>query len=185
MEMEEYGYVLDYLPNGRSSERIPEPMAQIIGENHFTLLEVTIKAGMALSLGQRVYAGRETRQEVDRIRRRIEFPDLTAAARNELPRVLSSIVHAREAHFVNFFNKAGPLSIRLHQLEIMHGIGKKHLSQILDARDTKQFESFADIHGRVPLLPDPAGLVSSRIIEELEGRSVHYLFVRPPSKREE
>ncbi len=185
MEMEEHAYVLDFMPNGRSSERVPEPIAQLIGENHFTLLEVTVKPGAQMSLGQRVYAGREVRQEVDRIRKRIEYPDLSAAARSELPRVLSSIVKAREAHFVNFFNKAGPLSIRLHQLEIMHGIGKKHLSQILDARDSKQFENFADIRARVSLLPDPAALVVARIMEELEGKSVHYLFVRPPSKREE
>ena len=61
MEMEEYAYVLDFMPNGRSSERIPEPMAQLIGENHFTLLEVTVKPGATMSLGQRVYAGRDVR----------------------------------------------------------------------------------------------------------------------------
>lgn len=185
MEMEEFGFVLDFMPNGRSSERVPESIAQLIGENHFTLLEVTVKTGVALQLGQRVYAGRDVRAEIDRIRKRIDFNDLSAAARSELPRVLSQIIHAREAHFVSFFNKAGPLSIRLHQLEIMHGIGKKHLSQILDARDVKPFENFIDIRARVPLLPDPAALVVSRIQEELEGKSVHYLFVRPPSKREE
>lgn len=183
--MEEYGIVADFMPKGRASERIPEPMAQLIGENHFTLLEVTVKQGVNLQLGQRIYAGRDARQEVERIRKRIEFIDLTAAARSELPGVLKQIVQSREVFFVNFFNKAGPLSIRLHQLELMHGIGKKHLSQILDARDTKPFENFADIRARVPLLPDPVGLIVARVQEELEGRSVHYLFVRPPSRRDE
>lgn len=185
MEMEEYGLVVDFLPKGRANERISEPVAQIVGEGHFTLLEVTVKQGISLQLGQRIYSGRDARPEVERIRKRIDYNELTATGRSELPHVVKQIIAAKEKEFVNFFNKAGPMSIRLHQLELLHGIGKKHLGQILDARDEKQFENFADIHARVPLLPDPSGIIVTRVMEELEGKPVHYLFVRPPSRHEE
>lgn len=185
MEMEEFGWVLDFLPRGRATERVPEAVAQLVGEHYFTLLEVTIKPNLPLNLGQRIYAGRDERPEIERIRKRVEYNDLTAAARSELPAVLQKIVMAKEVEFTAFFNKAGPMSIRLHQLELMHGIGKKHLSQILEARDAKPFENFADLRARVPLLPDPVGLLVSRITEEMEGKHNHYLFVRPPSRADE
>lgn len=182
--MEEFGWVLDFLPRGRSSERVPEPVAQLVGEHFFTLLEVTAKPDLSLNLGQRIYIGRDERPEVERIRKRIEYNDLTTAARSEMPAVLSKLVMAKEAEFVSFFNKAGPMSIRLHQLELLHGIGKKHLGQILEAREAKPFENFADLRARVPLLPDPVSLLVARIQEEMQGKTVQFLFVRPPSKNE-
>jgi len=182
MEMEEYARVIDFLPEGRSSEREREPTAQLLGERYFTLLEVAIKKDVKVSLGQRIYIGKDERAEVEKIKRRIEFNDLTATARNEMPLVAKQVIHDREAEFVAFFNKAGPISIRLHQLELLPGIGKKHLQEILEARDTKQFESFKDIQQRVTLLPEPANLIFTRVSEELHGDSKYYLFVRPPAK---
>jgi putative nucleotide binding protein len=181
MEMEEWGYVVDFLPAGRAGERLAEPMAQLIGERYFTLLEVTPKPGINLSLGQKVYIGKENRAEIDRIRRRIEFFEMTAAAKNELEEVLKIAVEKREADFVGFFNKCGPVSIRLHQIELLPGIGKKHMQEILEQRDIKPFESFADVRNRVTLMPDPVHLIVSRIKEELGGTSKYYMFVRPPS----
>jgi putative nucleotide binding protein len=182
MEMEEHGRVIDFMPDGRSSDRMREPTAQLLGEKYFTLLEVSIKREAKVALGQKLYIGREVRQEVEKIKRRIEFFELTATAKSELSAVTRAIIHDREVDFVSFFNKAGPISMRLHQIELLPGIGKKHLAEILSARDEKPFENFEDIKKRVPLLPDPSGLLITRIEEELAGSSKHYLFVRPPSK---
>ncbi len=182
MEMEDYARVIDFLPDGRSADREREPVAQLVGEKYFTLLEVSIKRGTPCSLGQKLYIGKDTRAEVEKIKKRIDFQDLTATARSELPLVAKNIIHDREADFVAFFNKAGPISIRLHQLELLPGIGKKHLQQILEARDAKPFVSFKDIQERVSLLPDPASLIFTRVTEEENGSSKYYLFVRPPAK---
>ncbi|MFH1307032.1 MAG: DUF655 domain-containing protein [Candidatus Micrarchaeota archaeon] len=181
-EREEYGWVADFLPKGRSSERTPESIAQIVGERYFTLFEVTVKPDVTLTFSQRVYLGKEERPEVERIRKRIEFREFTSTARTELPSVLKKIITSREADFVTFFNKAGPMSVRLHQLELIHGIGKKHLVQILEAREQKPFESFVDLRARVPLLPDPVQILVGRITQELEGNVQNYLFARPPKK---
>ncbi|MFA4983127.1 MAG: DUF655 domain-containing protein [Candidatus Micrarchaeia archaeon] len=184
MEMEEYARVIDFLPDGRAIDREREPTAQLVGEKYFTLLEVSIKRGMPCTLGQRLAIGKENRNEVEKIKKRIDFNDLTATARSELPLVSKNIIQDREAEFVSMFNKAGPISIRLHQLELLPGIGKKHLKEILDARETKPFESFKEMQSRVPLLPDPANLIFTRVEEELHGDSKYYLFVRPPAKHE-
>ncbi|MCX8197202.1 MAG: DUF655 domain-containing protein [Candidatus Micrarchaeota archaeon] len=184
MEMEDYARVIDFMPEGKATDREREPIAQLVGEKYFTLLEVSIRKGVKCSLGQRLYIGKNERAEVEKIKKRIEFSELSATARNELPIVVKNIVKDREADFVRFFNKAGPISIRLHQLELLPGIGKKHLQQILEAREAKPFESFKDIQERVSLLPDPASLIQTRIIEEENGNSKYYLFVRPPARQE-
>ncbi|MCX6770155.1 MAG: DUF655 domain-containing protein [Candidatus Micrarchaeota archaeon] len=182
MEMEEYGRVIDFLPDGRPIDRMREPIAQLLGEKYFTVLEVSIKRGSNVSLGQRLYIGKNERTEVEKIKMRLEAFDITATARNELPIVAKNIIMDREADFVSFFNKAGPISMRLHQIELLPGIGKKHLAEILNARAEKPFESLKDIQQRVALLPDPVGLIVTRVNDELAGNSKHYLFVRPPSR---
>lgn len=184
MEMEENARVIDFLPDGRSSDRQREPVAQLVGEKYFTLLEVAVKPGIKLGLGQKLYIGKDERPEVEKIKRRIDASELTATARNELPLVVKNIVQDREADFVNMFNKAGPISIRLHQLELLPGIGKKHLNEILEARFVP-FTSFKDIQQRVPLLPDPSNLILTRIQDEIHGDSKYYLFVRPPARHTE
>ncbi len=185
MEMEEYARVIDFLPDGRPADREREPLAQLMGEKYFTLLEVSIKRGVQVTLGQRIYIGKDAREHVEKIKRRIEFNDLTATARNELPLVGKNVIQDREAEFVTMFNKAGPISIRLHQLELLPGIGKKHLKEILEARETKPFESFKDMQSRVPLLPDPVNLIQTRIADEITGTTKNFLFVRPPARHHE
>ncbi len=185
MEMEEYARVIDFMPDGRPADREREPIAQLVGEKYFTLLEVSIKRGSPCALGQRLSIGKENRQEVEKIKRRMEFQDLTATARNELPLATKNIIHDREADFVAMFNKAGPISIRLHQLELLPGIGKKHLTEMLEAREAKPFESFRDMQQRVALLPDPVNLIQTRVADELQGTTKNYLFVRPPSRHAE
>jgi len=76
------------------------------------------------------------------------------------------------------------VTIRLHQLELIPGVGKKHMRDIIAEREKKPFENFADISARVPLLPDPAMLIVQRIEEELRGESKYYILTRPPQKRE-
>ena len=87
----------------------------------------------------------------------------------------------READFVNFYNKSGAITMRVNQLTLLPGVGKKHLQAIMQEREKKPFESMAEIAKRVSLLPDPANLLVLRIEQELQGNEKHYLFVRPPS----
>ena len=70
--------------------------------------------------------------------------------------------------------------IRLHQLELLPGVGKKHMLDILAQREKKPFESFKDLSTRVTLLPDPHKLIVERILEELKGESKYYIMTRPP-----
>ncbi len=179
-DLEENAIVLDYLPIGRSSSARAEPLIQLIGDNKFTLLEAVPK-GSTFTVGESVYIGKGDRDKVSLIKSRLTYADLTEGAKKELPNAVYEIVKKHEQKFVDLFNNAGSLNIRMHSLELLPNIGKKHLSAILEARDDKRFESFQDIANRVPLLQDPAKLIVERVVMELKGESRFYLLTRPPS----
>ncbi len=180
---EAYAYVLDFMLSGKSFSSRAEPVAQLIGEEWFTLLEVTPKPNTTLSIGEKVYIGKNERDKIMLIKSRIGYDELTQTAKSSLNNVVSMIVKQHEKKFVDFFNIAGPLNIREHSLELLPGIGKKHLEAILKARSEKPFESFADISTRIPLLQDPAKLITERVVSEISGNERFNLFVKPYRKR--
>jgi putative nucleotide binding protein len=183
-DLEEYAAVLDYLPIGRSSSARAEPLVQLLGETRFTLLEAVPK-GTEIKVGETVYIGKGDREKVSLIKSRLSYADLTEGAKKELPIAISAIVKKNEKKFVEMFNNAGALNIRMHSLELLPNVGKKHLAAILDARDERPFESFADITARVSLLQDPIKLIVERVIVELKGESRFYLLTKPPAASHE
>lgn len=179
-EVEDYAWVIEYLPMGHATQIKKEPTVQLVGENYFTLLEATIKPEASIVLGQRVYVGKDNRKEIDHIKGRIRYDQLTNGAKEFLPVAIKKIVEAREQFFVNFINNAKPISIRVHTLDFLPGVGKKNMEALLRQREEKPFESFANIKIRIPTLSDPASIFVHRIISELEGKEKQYLFVKPP-----
>jgi putative nucleotide binding protein len=179
---EEYAYILDLLPHGRAGIRPgyrAGAVVQVVGEGFFTLLEAIVKEGLILKPYDRVYVGKEKREEITYIIGRVGFDELTANAKMELPNVIEKIVSVRERWFVNFFNTAQAITPRMHAMELIPGIGKKYMWQIINERERKPFESFEDLQKRTNI-PDPAKLVTKRIVEELSGESKYRLFTRAP-----
>lgn len=191
--MEDYAIILDYLPLGYIREGHStfkrKPVAQAIGKAEFTLLELSPKPDEDIEIHEEVYIGSGKREKVSRVNRRLKHDDLTATSRVELQYVIEEIIKDKEEKFIQFFNDAGPISTRLHQLELLPGIGKKHMWDIIKAREEKPFESFEDIKNRVPMLSDPVKLLVKRVLIELDaepatrGKKKYILFTRPPARR--
>ena len=178
---EEEAIVLDYLPKGKSSSFKPEPLAQVLGKQFFSMLEVVPKA--ELKAMETVYVGKDERAKIEFIKRRINFDQLTSTAVAELDKAVEKIVLDDKPRFLAFYNTAQSITLRRHQLELLPGMGKKHMLDILKEREKKPFESFEDLSERVRLLPDPVKTVVKRIVLELEDETLnHYLFARPPVK---
>lgn len=176
---EENAIILDYLEHGYPLDPSPikSPLAQALGLGHLTLLELIPKKGVFLQPHQKVYIGEGKREEIHHIKGRIPADKLTSTAHNELKHVVDEIVSQDQPKFIRFFNQAQPLSTRMHQLELLPGLGKKHMWEILQARKAKLFEDFNDLKNRVKLLPDPKTVVVKRILLELEGKEKYKVFV--------
>ena len=136
-----------------------------------------------IKIQERIYIGKGDRDKISLIKSRLTYQNLTDVAKNELPIAITNIIKSNEKKFVNFFNVASPINIRMHSLELLPGIGKKHLASLLDARDEKPFESFDDMINRVQLLQDPIKLLTERILVELKGETRFYILTRPPAQK--
>lgn len=178
MEKEEYAIVLEYLPNGYPLEGKMMPIAQAIGETNLTLLELVPRKGMSFEINEKVYIGEGKRDKVYYILGRLHREKLTESAKNQLQEFIKNYVKENEKKFVEFFNKSGAINKRMHQIELLPGIGKKHMKEILKQRGEKDFESFEDIKHRVQNLPDPEKSIEKRILQELSSIERYNLFTK-------
>jgi putative nucleotide binding protein len=176
--------VLDHLPNGRPDDDRPQyerpAFAYAVGEDDFRLFELELADDADVGIGDRlVIRPAEARTAVDRFRE-VAYDDLSNAARSELEYVVEEIVDRDEERFVEFYADSDPLSLRLHQLDLLPGVGDTIRNNVLDARKRGRFESFEDVADRVSGLHDPRETVVERVLTELRDDDLKYrLFVRP------
>lgn len=178
-DKEDFAIILDYLPYGypMGGNRMT-PIAQAIGEKTLALLELIPRRGVSLEVKEKVYIGPDKRDKIYYIAGRLARDKLTESAKIQLQEFVEKVVAEQEKKFVDFFNKAQAINLRLHQIELLPGFGKKHTEEILKAREEKEFESFDDIKSRVSSLPDPRKAVEKRVLEELLERQRFNLFVK-------
>ena len=128
---EERAVVLDFLPNGYPFDSRPNhrktAIVQGLGKSHFTLLELVPKKDIFVQPYEEVYIGEGKRDKIHHILGKLPLDKLTATAKNELDFVVKDLIKKEEKRFVDFFNKAQPLTTRMHQLELLPGLGKKHM----------------------------------------------------------
>lgn len=176
---EEHAFVLDVNPHGRSSTvRGREGIiVTAVGEGRLTLLEMLGVANSSFGVGERVYIGRQGRTKILSVLGKIGYDRITGAARGELPAVVEAIVAGNEEKFVGQLNSAGPLTPRIHMLELIPGIGKTYLKTMLDERGRRRFEGYDDLEERVGF-KDPVKQISKRIMEEITGEARMNIFVK-------
>ena len=178
MEKEENAIVLEFLPNGYPLERKMMPIAQAIGEKNLTLLELVPRRGVSLEVGEKVYIGEGKRDKIYYILGRLHREKLTESAKQQLQEVIEKTVSEDEKRFVEFYNKSEAINKRVHQIELLPGMGKKHMQEILKEREKNPFENFDDMSNRIPNLPDPEKAIEKRIIQEIIEMERFNLFVK-------
>ena len=176
---EEHAYVLDFNPRGKSSTvRGREGIIiTAIGEEHLTLLEILGVPNSTFEIGEKIYIGKDGRTKVLSVLGKMEYEKISSSAQSELPTVVENIVTNNESKFVEYLNKAQPLTPRIHALELIPGIGKTYMKTMLEERERKKFESYADLQERVGF-KEPVKHISERIIDEITGESRMNLFVK-------
>ncbi len=182
--MEDYAYILDYLPQGHPDRKTfrREPIAYGLGDYEFKLLELTPHDNAILNIGEKAYIGKdlEQRDKILHVKRRVNYIDLTAAAQAELPYIIEDIITKEMERFIRFFNDAQAITTRLHMLELLPGLGKKTMWNILEERKIRPFDSFEDLCDRVSTIHHPPEkILAKRIIQEMEDTHQKYhLFLK-------
>jgi putative nucleotide binding protein len=166
--------VLDVLAHGRSEDDRPqhrkEPLVFAMGVADFELYECVVADPSAVSIGDQLALDAEVIETVTHI----DYADLPSGAASELEYAVADLVAENEDRFVDFYNEAQPITLRLHQLNLLPGIGKKLRNGILDNRERRPFESFEDLTARVDGLHNPEEILVERIIEELREDDLKY-----------
>ncbi len=176
---EEYAYVLDFNERGRSfTVRGREGIiVTAIGEDRLTILEILGVPDSTFEVGERIYIGKEGRTKVQSVLGKLEYKKISDNAKSELAGVVNKIVTSNEKRFIEYINNAQPLTPRIHALELIPGIGKTYMKQMLDERDKKLFASYDDLQSRVGL-KEPIKHIAKRILEEITGETRMNLFVK-------
>jgi len=176
---EEYAYVLDSKSRAKSTTVRGRTgiIVIAIGEERLTLLEILGIENSTFDVDERIYIGKEGRTKVQSVLGKMDYVKISDSAKNEIPRVVQSIVTKNEKKFVDYINIAQPLTPRIHALELIPGIGKTYLNLIIKEREKVPFESFNDMEKRAGL-KEPRKPVSQRIIEEISGETRMNIFVK-------
>ncbi len=178
-----YAVVLDYFPHGRSDDNRPqyqkEPLAYALTEDSFDLLALTLTDEAEINIVDRVAVNPPDDKAIATVEE-IEFDELSSSAVSELEYAIEAIIDDNPQQFVDFYNEAQPITLRLHQLNLLPGIGKKLRNKIIDERKRGPFESFEELSERVGGLHNPKDVLADRILEELRDDDLKYkIFVRP------
>jgi len=178
-----HAVVLDYFPHGRSDDNRPqyqkEPLAYALTEDSFDLLELTLTDEADINIVDWVAVDPADEEAIASMAE-VEFDELSNSAVSELEYAIEAIIDNDEQRFVDFYNEAQPITLRLHQLNLLPGIGKKLRNKIIDTRKRGPFESFEELSERVSGLHRPKEVLIERILEELRDDDLKYkIFVRP------
>ena len=175
--------VLDYLPHGRPDDNRPQyqkdALAYALAVDDFELLELTLTDDADVGIVDRVAVGDDTDDSAIESVESIAYDDLSNSAVSELEYAVEAIIEAEEQRFVDFYNDAQPITLRLHQLNLLPGIGKKLRNKIIDTRKRQPYESFEDLADRVAGLHHPDEVIAERVLEEIREDDLKYqIFVR-------
>ena len=175
--------IVDYLPHGRPDDTRPQyqkaALAYALETESFDLLELTLTEDADVNIVDRIPIDEAANDAVIEDVAGIEYNDLSNSGVSELEYAIEAIIDADEQRFVDFYNDAQQISLRLHQLNLLPGIGKKLRNKIIDKRKRQPFESFADLADRVGGLHNPKEVIAERIMDELRDEDLKYkIFVR-------
>lgn len=172
--------ILDVLPHGHIEDDRPtwqkSPLVQVITFPDFVLYEVkTDKYNTPRVQDKDTFENFLTRNELGEVVKKIDYEDLTATSKALILPLLEKEVNNFEEFFINFFNNSTSITPRMHALKLLPGIGKKHMWEILNAREKQKFVTFQDISDRTSI-SNPQKLIAQRVIKELQRDVKYYLF---------
>ncbi|MFX0071973.1 MAG: DUF655 domain-containing protein [Candidatus Hermodarchaeota archaeon] len=182
--------ILDILLHGHPEDDKPSwtktPLAQVLTFPDFVLYEVKINKSSNLALKpeeKSTYEEFLIKNKLREVLKKIDYDDLTNTSKALIQPILEKEILNFEDEFINFFNNSTSITPRMHALKLLPGIGKKHMWEIIEARQKEKFKSFDDIAERTSI-SDPGKHIALRIIKELQREGIKYYLFSKTQKYE-
>jgi putative nucleotide binding protein len=178
---------------GRQNQSRPEPEA-LKTESWARVLEHDVKGGVAtamaekslafcrlkvkgsdlMPINQRIYIGkdRSKRTEVLGILGMAHLDKMSNMARQDMPSLVQMFVEEHGQYFVDeFYNKAGPMSLKQHSYELLPDVGPVKARNMVKARDqVGVFASMDELNALAKI--KGAELLAQRFVEEMEDKTL-------------
>ena len=142
-----------------------------------------VKSSDVLPLNHRLYIGTDAqrRKEVTAILGMAQFDKMSNMAKKDLPLAVELFVTEHAQYFVDeFYNKAGPISLKQHSYELLPDVGPVKARNMVKAREgVGVFASMDELNNLAKI--KGAELLAQRFVEEindpsLEPRLIEFLL---------
>ena len=143
-------------------------------EKALVFCRVKVKGSDVMPINQRLYIGkdRSKREAISAIIGMAHLDKMSNMAKADLPALVQMFVEEHGQYFVEeFYNKAGPMSLKQHSYELLPDIGPVKARNMVKARDQvgvfasmEELNSLAKIKG--------AELLAQRFVEEMEDKTL-------------
>ncbi len=90
---------------------------------------------------------------------------LSPSALKELPKIIASMLQDSPERCLGFYNRAGPLSLKMHSYELLPGIGSKKAQEMVEARGRTGWTELSALDEVCGI--NSANLLANRLIEEM------------------
>jgi len=148
-------------------------LAYAVSVDRFTLYELNLSEDADISILDRVKIRPDFEEGIKR-GREVDYGDLSDGARSELDYVVEDIVDEDEQRFVDFYNEAQPISLRLHQLNLLPGIGDKLRDNILDERKRSGPSRASRTSRSASTASTAREIIIERILDEMQEDDLKY-----------
>ena len=149
-------------------------IATAMAEESLALCRLKLKGSEAMMLNQRIYIGKEAskRTDVAAIIGMAHFDKMSNMARQDLPSLVQLFIEEHAQYFVDeFYNKAGPMSLKQHSYELLPDVGPVKARNMVKARDqVGVFASMDELNALAKV--KGAELLAQRFVEELEDKTL-------------
>ena len=149
-------------------------VATVMAEKTLVFCRVKVKGSDVMTVNQRIYIGkdRSKREAISAIIGMAHLDKMSNMAKADLPALVQMFVEEHGQYFVDeFYNKAGPMSLKQHSYELLPDVGPVKARNMVKARDQvgvfasmDELNSLAKIKG--------AELLAQRFVEEMEDKTL-------------
>jgi putative nucleotide binding protein len=147
-------------------------VATVMAEKSLLFCRLKVKATELIPINQRVYIGkdRSKRTEVLGILGMAHLDKMSNMAKQDMPSLVQMFVEEHGQYFVDeFYNKAGPMSLKQHSYELLPDVGPVKARNMVKARDgVGVFASMDELNALAKI--KGAELLAQRFVEEMEDK---------------